>query len=210
MASVIAPSITVTRSRAMDDTLPLTRYVILSLTRSNVECPSELAWKFRSLVSNVRNDKKLLLTGSCHQVSLNNDNAQATFFAIGDELFEDSINWGRIVTFYAFAVEVAAFFIQKGQNVMVNNVISWTALFVDQKLSAWIKHEGGWVSIVVYKVSQWIWIFTRNTIDSDCTICSLWGLRGQKIPRKFHIILNNIRLSLTRNILLLLFYFQSR
>lgn len=154
MASVIAPSITVTRSRAMDDTLPLTRYVILSLTRSNVECPSELAWKFRSLVSNVRNDKKLLLTGSCHQVSLNNDNAQATFFAIGDELFEDSINWGRIVTFYAFAVEVAAFFIQKGQNVMVNNVISWTALFVDQKLSAWIKHEGGWVSIVVYKVSQ--------------------------------------------------------
>lgn len=130
----------------MADTLPLTRYVILSLTRSNVECPSELAWKFRTLVSNVRNDKKLLLAGSCHQVSLSHENAQSTFFAIGDELFEDSINWGRIITFYAFAVEVAEFFIQKGANHMVNNVVSWTSLFVEQKLSAWIKQEGGWVS----------------------------------------------------------------
>ena len=71
--------------------------------------------------------------------------AQTTFFEIGDQLFEDSINWGRIITFYAFAVEVAEFFLQKGAENMVNNVVSWTAMFVEQKLGSWIKHEGGWV-----------------------------------------------------------------
>lgn len=102
MASVIAPSLTITRHRThmADETLTLTRYIILSLLRPNVDCPSELAWKFRALVSNVRDEKKLLLSGSCHQISLTNDNAQATFFAIADEVFEDAINWGRIVTFY--------------------------------------------------------------------------------------------------------------
>jgi hypothetical protein len=132
-----------------DETLILTRYIIQSLMRPNVECPSELAWKFRTLVSNVRDEKKLLLSGSCHQISLTNDTAQATFFAIADEVFEDSINWGRIVTFYAFAVEVAEYFQQQDAAHMVNSVINWTTLFVQQKLSAWIKHEGGWVSTII-------------------------------------------------------------
>lgn len=130
-----------------DETLTLTRYIILSLLRPNVDCPSELAWKFRALVSNVRDEKKLLLSGSCHQISLTDDNAQATFFAIADEVFDDAINWGRIVTFYAFAVEVAEYFERQGAPHMINSVINWTTLFVEQKLSTWIKRDGGWVRI---------------------------------------------------------------
>jgi len=171
MAAIYTPSITITQ-RNMDETLPLTKYVILTLTRtSNMECPSELAWKLKNLVSKVRHDKKLLLAGSCHQVSLNNENAQATFFAIGDELFEDSINWGRIITFYAFAVEVAEFFMQKGQNNMVNNVVNWSALFVDQKLATWIKHEGGWVSSEVVMLLVRFHMNINNIVQilSHCT-----------------------------------------
>ncbi|KAJ6654376.1 hypothetical protein lerEdw1_006969 [Lerista edwardsae] len=61
---------------------------------------------------------------------------------ISEHLFATGINWGRIVVFFYFAYRVI---VQSSSNVF-RNVVNWAMAFLEDHLTGWIEHRGGWVS----------------------------------------------------------------
>ena len=85
---------------------------------------------------------------ACNELFLTPDNAQAVFLTTINSLFADRIiNWGRIVAVLAFSGAVAAECVNKEMPNLVDQIITWTTVFVDQRLASWIQQNGGWVCI---------------------------------------------------------------
>ena len=76
----------------------------------------------------------------------------------GEEAFNESLNaifeegpcnWGRVVMVYVFAAHLAKYCEDEHKPEYVNDLISITGKFVDERLTPWIQKQGGWVSIHV-------------------------------------------------------------
>lgn len=123
----------------------LTRYVILSLLGKAIEPPSRRAETMKRLVQELESDNNAFFSNVCQQLDLSTTNAYASFKAVCDEIFTDQINWGRIVSYYAFSVKAAQYFQAQKQEWMEERVIFWTHEYL-AKLEPWIHGEGGgWV-----------------------------------------------------------------
>ncbi|GFR76021.1 BCL-2 like 2 protein [Elysia marginata] len=81
------------------------------------------------------------------------ENKLVFFKMIADEVFTDSINWGRITVFYFLAIDWFT---------LVDTVNDTTARFVGtyitNKCGSWIDSEGGWQAYID---------FVRTTLDED-------------------------------------------
>jgi len=82
----------------------------------------------------------------CSPLDLTGPDAESTFRAIVDHLFEGTVNWGRIVGLFAFCGRLAAFCVGKDTPSVVDQFVNWSALYIDNNLSRWIEKNGGWVS----------------------------------------------------------------
>lgn len=69
-----------------------------------------------------------------------------TLKTIGDKVIGDKVNWGRIVTIYAFAAWVAVYFNNNGNSKLAYTVGEFIGYYVSEELGSWIDHNGGWVS----------------------------------------------------------------
>ena len=68
---------------------------------------------------------------------------------VAEELFSDNaFNWGRIVTLYAFAGEMAKSLQSDFGDNVNNEVADELGRFVNQRLSLWINQQKGWVRIL--------------------------------------------------------------
>ena len=61
-------------------------------------------------------------------------------------LFNDGINWGRIVAFLAFCQHLCTYSRRNGLHFAIESIPPWAATFVDSELREWILSHGGWVS----------------------------------------------------------------
>ncbi|KAM9813237.1 bcl-2-like protein 1 [Neosynchiropus ocellatus] len=68
------------------------------------------------------------------------------FKAVMDNVFENGINWGRIVALFAFGGVICVKCVEKGVNDMVSSVVDWMTIYLDENLSPWIQSHGGWDS----------------------------------------------------------------
>ena len=68
-----------------------------------------------------------------------------TFASVAAQIFDDGkINWGRIVTLFYFAYELAKQVLFDGS--LIKTIIGWVVRFISERLAKWISDRGGWVS----------------------------------------------------------------
>ena len=79
------------------------------------------------------------------------DTAYSTFAKIAQRLFQDTINWGRIVALLLFGYEIAVSVIKKGMGGIRNflkKIINFVVTFIIKgQIGNWIRAQGGWVCI---------------------------------------------------------------
>ena len=65
---------------------------------------------------------------------------------VNELLVDGQLNWGRIVTIYAFAGWLARHCSENGMPDSVQEISECAGTYVADKLSDWISQQGGWVS----------------------------------------------------------------
>ncbi|XP_074875389.1 apoptosis regulator BAX-like [Buteo buteo] len=71
---------------------------------------------------------------------------------VSEQLFQDGINWGRVVVFFYFTYRVVRQALCG--DVPLRTIFDWAVSFLQQRLSAWIQQQGGWASILSYSPPQ--------------------------------------------------------
>ena len=72
--------------------------------------------------------------------------AYDSFESVMNEVFRDSINWGRIVGLFAFGGALCVECVEKEMRHMVPCVAEWMTRYLDHHIDPWIQNHGGWVS----------------------------------------------------------------
>ena len=91
-------------------------------------------------------ENKQLFDSMCDQLHLTPATTYTTFVGIADEIFQTGKNWGRIVAFLAFGATLAVYCAQREDLAqLINNIVEWVSMYMDQTLGSWIDDNGGWV-----------------------------------------------------------------
>lgn len=71
---------------------------------------------------------------------------------ISEQVFEDGINWGRVVVFFYFTYRVIAQALSRSD--CIRTLVDWALNFLWERITPWIQHQGGWDSILSYLPSS--------------------------------------------------------
>lgn len=74
------------------------------------------------------------------------DTAYQRFKSVMDEVFQDGVNWGRIVGMFVFGGVLCVVCIEKNMSELVSRIADWMTTYLDEQVSPWIESQGGWVS----------------------------------------------------------------
>lgn len=90
-------------------------------------------------------------------LSLDESNIEDTYDTIVYEMFKDTVNWGKIVTFIAFSAHMAVHCAkQESLRQMVPNIVAWTDREMEEKLQDWILEQGGLQAFIHhYDTENW-------------------------------------------------------
>uniref|UniRef100_A0A9J7ZN58 Zgc:153993 n=2 Tax=Cyprinus carpio TaxID=7962 RepID=A0A9J7ZN58_CYPCA len=80
--------------------------------------------------------------------------AQDVFMTVARSIFEDGINWGRIVALFHLAYRLIYQALTQNHFDIIKRIISWVLQFIKENISAWIRQQGGWEGIF-RNVSRW-------------------------------------------------------
>uniref|UniRef100_A0A8C1T8V4 Zgc:153993 n=1 Tax=Cyprinus carpio TaxID=7962 RepID=A0A8C1T8V4_CYPCA len=80
--------------------------------------------------------------------------AQDVFMTVARSIFEDGINWGRIVALFHLAYRLIYQALTQNHFDIIKRIISWVLQFIKENISAWIRQQGGWEGIFC-NVSRW-------------------------------------------------------
>uniref|UniRef100_A0A8C1P819 Zgc:153993 n=1 Tax=Cyprinus carpio TaxID=7962 RepID=A0A8C1P819_CYPCA len=80
--------------------------------------------------------------------------AQDVFMTVARSIFEDGINWGRIVALFHLAYRLIYQALTQNHFDIIKRIISWVLQFIKENISVWIRQQGGWEGIF-RNVSRW-------------------------------------------------------
>ncbi|KAM4688766.1 apoptosis regulator Bcl-2 [Discoglossus pictus] len=70
------------------------------------------------------------------------------FAAVVEELFQDGVNWGRIVAFFEFGGVMCVESVNREMSPLVDSIVSWMTEYLNRHLQNWIQEQGGWETFV--------------------------------------------------------------
>ncbi|XP_067304380.1 apoptosis regulator BAX [Pseudorasbora parva] len=73
--------------------------------------------------------------------------AQDVFMTVARSIFEDGINWGRVVALYHLAYRIIYQALTMNHLEIIRRIIKWVLQFIRENISAWIRQQGGWEGI---------------------------------------------------------------
>ncbi|XP_056318289.1 apoptosis regulator BAX [Danio aesculapii] len=73
--------------------------------------------------------------------------AQDVFMTVARSIFDDGINWGRVVALFHLAYRLIFQALTRNHFEIIKNIISWFLQFMKEHISAWIRQQGGWEGI---------------------------------------------------------------
>ncbi|XP_028648438.1 apoptosis regulator BAX [Erpetoichthys calabaricus] len=76
--------------------------------------------------------------------------AQEVFNIVAKRIFEDGINWGRVVALFHFAYKLICKAITSNCKEMVRRVMYWALGFFRTRISWWVREQGGWGAVQSY------------------------------------------------------------
>ncbi|XP_052417993.1 apoptosis regulator BAX [Carassius gibelio] len=86
--------------------------------------------------------------------SVESNCAQDVFMTVARSIFEDGINWGRVVALFHLAYRLIYQALTQNHFDIIKRIISWVLQFIRENISAWIRQQGGWEGIF-RSVSRW-------------------------------------------------------
>ena len=86
---------------------------------------------------------------TCNQLHVTPSTARQTFHLVVNDIFQDGINWGRIVALFAFGGTLATQCVEKEMPLLVDQLIEWMTVYTDTHLMSWILQNGGWVGCLL-------------------------------------------------------------
>lgn len=144
--------------------------------------PSRASATLRRLSDELEERHAVLLNTMCSRLNINHNTARIRFVQVADEVFQEGINWGRIVALFTFGGRLAQFCMRNGMASNVEDVTTWVGDYVAGKAD-WISRQGGWVSGINQRPS-------RNTIVIATFLARAFGYVSQ-LPRRRKIFARN-------------------
>lgn len=80
--------------------------------------------------------------------------AQDVFFTVARSIFEDGINWGRVVALFHLAYQLIYNALTQDHFDIIGRIISWVLQFIRENIYGWIRQQGGWGAVVS---TVWNW-----------------------------------------------------
>ncbi|XP_051504117.1 apoptosis regulator BAX-like [Myxocyprinus asiaticus] len=80
--------------------------------------------------------------------------AQDVFMTVARSIFEDGINWGRVMSLFHLAYKLIFKALIQNHLEIVKRIISWFSQFIRENISAWIRLQGGWGGIL-QRMPRW-------------------------------------------------------
>lgn len=115
------------------------------LTGYHVESTSPAARHLRRVADELIEENRQLFETMCDQLHLTPASTYATFVGIADEIFQTGTNWGRIVAFLAFGATLVVYCASREDLAqLIENIVEWISLYMNQNLGPWINSNGGW------------------------------------------------------------------
>ena len=108
--------------------------------------PGQVQFCMRAIGSELENRYSEVFVAMANSLNITPNTAQITYFAVVQELFNDGVNWGRIVALFAFSGCLAVHCVKKEMSSVVDQILEWTSEFLENRLHGWITQHGGWVS----------------------------------------------------------------
>ena len=108
------------------------------------DCHSKVAATMKRIGKEMEEKYQMFFNGVCTRLELNEDNVETAFQQISDEVFQDSVNWGRIVSMFVFSGKVAVKLVELHRSQRVEDVVTWLTNCIVNK-QGWIDANGGWV-----------------------------------------------------------------
>uniref|UniRef100_A0A914UTR5 Bcl-2 Bcl-2 homology region 1-3 domain-containing protein n=1 Tax=Plectus sambesii TaxID=2011161 RepID=A0A914UTR5_9BILA len=112
--------------------------------------PTDARLAMRLLASDFERRYNSELAAMANELVLDVDTIYPTFRQAAEQLFIDGINWGRIVALFALGGALAAQCMTDGRRALVSQIADWVAIFVRDRLTAWIEQRGGWNAFVAW------------------------------------------------------------
>ncbi|KAG3289695.1 bcl-2-like protein 1 [Ictidomys tridecemlineatus] len=88
------------------------------------------------------------------ELRLTPETARHTFEQVMDKLFWDEVSWGRIVAFFSFGGALCLESRDKEMKVLMCQIASWMAPYLNDHLDTWIQDHGGWNTFVECHVNN--------------------------------------------------------
>ncbi|XP_037310845.1 apoptosis regulator BAX [Pungitius pungitius] len=74
--------------------------------------------------------------------------AQDIFMKVAKSIFDDGINWGRVVALFHLAYRLIYKALTSNHLENIRIVIGWVLRFIKERLYPWIVQQGGWVGVI--------------------------------------------------------------
>lgn len=74
--------------------------------------------------------------------------AQEMFMTVARRIFQDGINWGRVVALLHLAYRLIHKALTQNRAEIIKNIISWVLQFIREHICSWIRQQGGWEAVI--------------------------------------------------------------
>lgn len=81
-------------------------------------------------------------------LTVTNDNLEETYRQLMTHVFQDGVNWGKIITFLVFSARLSLHCARYGLQDRVSDVVEWTQDEMRERIHSWVIERGGWSAFV--------------------------------------------------------------
>jgi hypothetical protein len=138
----------------------IARYWLMTVLRNNrysnlanqlppVRDPDQDAHRLiNSLCTRLETERAQQFDEIISSLSITSDSLEDTYRQLMTHVFQDSVNWGRVITFLVFSSRLSLHCAQSGMQNRVRDIVEWTEDEMRERIHGWVIERGGWASFV--------------------------------------------------------------
>lgn len=81
-------------------------------------------------------------------LTVTDDNLEDTYRQLMSQVFNDGVNWGKIITFLVFSARLSLYCAQHELQDRVLDIVEWTQDEMRERIHSWVQERGGWAAFV--------------------------------------------------------------
>lgn len=104
-------------------------------------------------------------------LTITDDNLEETYRQLMTHVFQDGVNWGKIITFLVFSARLSLHCARHGLQDRVSDVAEWTQDEMRERIHSWVMERGGWSAFVAhYDDGSW-----KMSLSSFVVVTSMFA-----------------------------------